>query len=234
MAIGKTLTAEQLSSPINHSHLYDELERSMALAFREMLKNHLLNEMNDMYYYATPFLGGKTVVERFSKLNGLAVLRRDDGGFSDKVMAIILAQWQALASERGLAFLQFVLDMLYPKQNEIVRLWHDKKRANDYPNFLYETSSNQRFLTSRIRIKLNSNINLSELSELAPTLRRLVPAHIVPEIAVYVGIDNSPIGMAVACKGKYHVADFSPVRTVVVHDSNIQHNGERRYSVNRR
>lgn len=233
MAIGKTLTAEQLSSPINHSHLYDELERSMASAFREMIKNHLLNEMNDMYYYATPFLGGKTVVERFSKLHGLAILRRDDGGLSDKIMAIILSQWQALASERGLAFLQFVLDMLYPKQNQIVQLWHDKKRANDYPNFLYETSSNQRFLTSRIRIKLNSDINLNELSELAPTLRRLVPAHIVPEIAVYVRIDNSLIGMAMACD-KYHVADFSPVRVVIVHDSSIQHNGERRYNVNRR
>nr|WP_315043968.1 hypothetical protein [uncultured Moraxella sp.] len=229
MAIGNQITAEQVHEPIAQSHLYDDLERAMASVFRQMLKDHLINDIDDIYHYATPFLGGKTVVERFSKLNGLAVLRRDDGGFSDKVMAIILANWQSLASERGLAFLQFVLDMLYPNQNEIVRLWHDKSRAKSYPNYLYESASSKRFLTSRIRIKLNADIDLSELSELAPTLRRLVPAHIVPEVAVYVDIDNKKIGMALGAD-KFHVADFSPVRSDLKHDSKANHDENYRYN----
>ena len=70
-----------------------------------------------IFNYSVPCQGRQSVVECFTKLNGLVVFRRDDDGLSDTLMRIIYANWQALASERGLGFLQFVLDMLYPKQN---------------------------------------------------------------------------------------------------------------------
>lgn len=207
--LNEPINAEQIAAPVLYSHAYDELEQAMAQVFTQMIGDNLLNDLDDMFNYGTPQLGSRTLVERFTKLNGLAVLRRNDSGFSDKLMAIILANWQALASERGLAFVQFVLDMLYPHQNKIIRLWHSKAKANLYPNYVTETQGTDRFLTSRVRIKLDSDIDIKELAELAPVFRRLVPWQIVPEIAIDIDTQDQTLGMAIAAD-KYHVGDFSP------------------------
>ena len=207
--INEPLTEFEITQPISFSHLYDDTEKAMAQVLRQMLKDGVLSDINDIYQYGTPFLGSKTVVERFTKLNGLAVLRRNDSGLSDKIMAIILANWQSLASERGLAFLQFVLDMLYPGQNEVIRLWHSKTKAAQYPLYIYETKASDRFLTSRVRIKMDSQIDTSELVELVPVFRRLVPWQVVPEVAVALDVSDKKLGMAMAAE-RYHVADFSP------------------------
>ncbi|WP_230657793.1 hypothetical protein [Psychrobacter sp. I-STPA10] len=194
---------------INHSHKANELERAMASLFDNLISQHLDSELQDLFDYGAPWQGSRTVVERFTKLDGLVVLRRDDGGLSDKIMSIIYANWSALASERGLGFLQFVLDMLYPQQNEIVRLWHSKRFAAQYPNYLKETQSNDVFLTSRIRIKLDAQVDITELSELTPILTRLVPWQIVPEIAISFNTQTSGLGVALAGQ-RFHVGNFSP------------------------
>lgn len=205
--INQTISANDLNLPVDKSHKYNELEAAIASVNRAMLLA-MLPDMVDMHQYGTPFLGSKNVVERFSKLNGLAVLRRNDSGFSDTLMAIILANWQSLASERGLAFLQFVLDMLYPGQNRIIRLWHSKKNITQYPNYIYETPASDRFLTSRIRISLDSEIDIKEVAELAPVFRRLVPWQVVAEIAVKFETQEQTLGMAAACE-RYYVGDFT-------------------------
>lgn len=203
------LTASDFLAPITHTHKANALERAMAGVFVRVVQDTQINALNDIHNYGVPWQGGRTVVERFTKLNGLAVLRRDDGGLSDKLMSIIYANWTALASERGLSFLQFMLDMLYPEQNEIVRLWHSKALASDYPLYVSENKSVNRFLTSRVRIKIESGVDLSELSELAPTLSRLVPWQVVPEVAV--SIDTEDMGVKMAVAGElYMLADFSP------------------------
>ena len=203
------LPASDFLAPITHTHKANALERAMAGVFVRVVQDTQINALNDIHNYGVPWQGGRTVVERFTKLNGLAVLRRDDGGLSDKLMSIIYANWTALASERGLSFLQFMLDMLYPEQNEIVRLWHSKALASDYPLYVSENKSVNRFLTSRVRIKIESGVDLSELSELAPTLSRLVPWQVVPEVAV--SIDTEDMGVKMAVAGElYMLADFSP------------------------
>ena len=203
------LTASDFLAPIIHTHKANALERAMAGVFVRVVQDTQINALNDIHNYGVPWQGGRTVVERFTKLNGLAVLRRDDGGLSDKLMSVIYANWTALASERGLSFLQFMLDMLYPEQNEIVRLWHSKALASDYPLYVSENKSVNRFLTSRVRIKIESGVDLSELSELAPTLSRLVPWQVVPEVAV--SIDTEDMGVKMAVAGElYMLADFSP------------------------
>ena len=159
-----------------------------------MIDEYCLDALNDIFSYSVPWQGSQSVVECFTKLNGLVVLRRDDEDLSDRLMRIIYANWQALASERGLGFLQFVLDMLYPKQNEIMRLWHSKSLAHKYPSYLTDTARIDRFLTSPIRIKLDAAVNIRELSELAPTLSRLVP-----KIAVNLPLtENMDVKVAVA------------------------------------
>ncbi len=202
------LNASDFLSPLAFTHKSNELERAMAGFFTAVVQERQIDQLNDIYSYGVPWLGSPTVVERFTKLNGLAVLRRNDGGLSDKLMSVIYANWESIASERGLAFLQFVLDMLYPNQNQIVRLWHSMAQASRYPLYLSESQSVDKFLTSRIRIKIDSSIDLIELSELAPTLSRLVPWQVVPEVAV--SIDTEDMGVQVALAGEmFHVANFS-------------------------
>ena len=203
------LHASDFLAPIAFTHKADDLERAMADVFINVVQDMQINPLNDIYSYGVPWRGSRTVVERFTKLNGLAVLRRNDGGLSDKLMSIIYANWEAMASERGLSFLQFVLDMLYPKQNEIVRLWHSSALASSYPLYVTEAQGTNRFLTSRIRIKIGSDVDLSELSELAPTISRLVPWQIVPEVAV--SIETDDMGVKLALAGEIvQVANFSP------------------------
>lgn len=112
--------------------------------------------------------------------------------------------------KRGLRFLQFVLDMLYPKQNEIVRLWSSKSLAHKYLSYLTDTARTDRFLTSCIRIKFDAVVNICELSELVPTLSRLVPWQVVPEIAVNLpSTQNMDVKVAVAGE-VIAVVGFSP------------------------
>ncbi|WP_440464329.1 hypothetical protein [Psychrobacter sp. ASPA161_6] len=204
-----TLNASDFLAPLAFTHKANELERAMVGVFTAVVQDYQVDQLNDIYSYGVPWLGSPTVVERFTKLNGLAVLRRNDGGLSDKLMSVIYANWESMASERGLAFLQFMLDMLYPNQNEIARLWHSIAQASSYPLYLSESQGANSFLTSRIRIKIDSNIDITELSELAPTLSRLVPWQIVPEVAV--SIDTENMGVKVALAGEiFQVANFSP------------------------
>lgn len=204
-----TLTAQDFIAPILHNHAANELERAMAGMFAKMIDEAHLQQLNDIYDYSVPWQGSKTVVERFTKFTGLAVLRRDDGGLSDELMRVIYSNWVAIASERGVSFLQFVLDMLYPNQNEIVRLWHSKALASEYPRYATESAAGDKFLTSRLRIKISSGVDLAELSELTPTITRLVPWQVVPEVAV--SVDTDSMGLTVAVAGEvFYLADRSP------------------------
>jgi len=196
-------------STIEHSHKANELERAMAGIFKDLTTEHLHDELTEIFDYGAPWQGSRTVVERFTKLNGLAVLRREDGGLSDKLMSIIYANWSALASERGLGFLQFVLDMLYPQQNEIIRLWHPKDSASKYPLYIKEDGGPDDFLTSRIRIRLDRSVDMAEISELTPILTRLVPWQVVPEIAVSFKSEDKGLQLTLALQ-RFHVANFSP------------------------
>lgn len=203
------LSANDFLSPILHSHAANELERAMAGVFTGIVQDLQIEQLNDIYSYGVPWRGSRTVVERFTKLNGLAVLRRDDDGLSDKLMSVIYANWEAMASERGLGFLQFVLDMLYPDQNEVVQLWHSKALASSYPSHVSEQQGADQFLTSRVRIKIDAAVDIAELSELAPTMARLVPWQIVPEVAV--SFTAKDTGVTLAAAGHlYNVANFSP------------------------
>ena len=203
------LTANDFLSPVLRSHTANELERAMAGVFTGIVQDLQIEQLNDIYNYGAPWQGSRTVVEAFTKLNGLAVLRRDDDGLSDKLMSVIYANWEAMASECGLGFLQFVLDMLYPNQNDVRQLWHSIPLASKYPSHVREVKGADSFLTSRVRIKIDSSVDIAELTELAPTMARLVPWQTVPEVAV--SIKTKDMAITLASAGTlYQVGNFSP------------------------
>lgn len=201
------ITAKQFGAPVIHSHHFDEMERAMCAVFIALV-DKLVIPLDNAHHYGTPYLGSRQVIEAFSKLHGLAILRRPS--MNDKVLAVILMNYLALASERGTAFLKFVLDMLYPNQAELVQLWHDKANKNAYPEWVYdEPKGNERFLTSRLRIYMKDSVDAAELAEVAPVFRRLVPWHIVPQIAFRMEAKVADIAPIVSFEA-VKILNFSP------------------------
>ena len=204
------LQAADFTRTVQESHKANELDEAIAGVFTKLIEEYELEGLVDMNSYGAPWLeSSPVVIERFSKLNGLVILRQDAEGLSTDIMAMILSAWQGMASGRGLEFLQFVLNMLFPGSNRVLRLWHSKELANSYPVAVSEKEMPGSFLTSRVRIALTLDDDNSDISDIAPVLEKLVPWNIVPEIAV--SVNFSQVDVAVAVGGyRYHVAYLSP------------------------
>ena len=126
------------------------LETALAKAFKQVFADVFEQQVQDMLDYGCPHLGSRTVIERFSKQDGLVVLRRPFT--SDTLMRVIYANWSSMASERGLGFLEFVLRMLWTDQWQIKRMWHPIKTYLNYPAHITVDEKPDHFLTSRLRI----------------------------------------------------------------------------------
>lgn len=170
-----------LLAPYSHSHTNGDVEKAMQAVFIKAFHELYGEKIQDIHHYGMPHLGSPRVVERFSKQDGLVVLRRPNS--SDETMRVIYATWRSLSSKRGLAFLEFVLQMLWADQWEVNRLYHSKELIDRYPTVTTVEPVDDSFLTSRVLISLDSDVDFSEASHLAPTLFRLVPANIVAQIS---------------------------------------------------
>lgn len=185
-----------------------DLERGISRAVATVLQDELGIALEDLRNYGAAWLGRDEVVERFIKQDGLVVLKRPNAG--PLLMRVIYKNWLALGSERGLGFLQFVLQMLWPNQWRVVRLWHFMETASLYPRDLIEDGGADKFLTSRIRVYMDEDTDRGELAEISPVLRRLSPVHVVLEIALSAPPTvTMQIGMASAMD-RYEVANLSP------------------------
>ena len=202
------------TQPIEAQFSHDGLETAIASAVKQVFAENLATQMQDLVDYGCPHVGSPTVVERFTKQDGLAVLRRGDP--TGKLLRIIYANWSSLASERGLGFLEFVLKMMWGGDTQIIRLWQKISNVEQYPLVLSEQQAAGYFLTSRIKISLGQSINLNEAIELAPILKRLVTAHILPNLYsdavnadLVLGNENGDgLGVAIGFK-PYLIADLS-------------------------
>lgn len=170
-----------LLAPYEQSAAFDVTEKQLQQLFIDVFNEVFADQVSDIHHYGMPHLGSPKVVERFTKQDGLVVLRRPTS--SDLIMRIIYTDWKSLASRRGLAFLEFVLQMLLGNQWKIYRLYHSSLHAEKYPELVTIMKTGDSFLTSRIMIDLSQDVDFSEILELAPVLFRLVPANIVPSLS---------------------------------------------------
>lgn len=199
----------------------DLIEEALSYAFRKTFAELLGAGLEDLTNYGCPHLGSPAVVERFSKQDGLAILRRDSSG--DDLMRVIYGEWLALGSERGLGLLEFVLQMLWPGLWTVQRMYQPIDRVDFYPwdaspNVTHSTYGDT-FLTPRIRILIDADYltdatALRELCELAPVLRRLVPANVTPSVYVDPPLedatfDDADIGYLACVMTGWQVADYS-------------------------
>lgn len=182
--------------PNNHAGL----ETAMARAFKKVFAEVFQDQLQNIFDYGAPHIGSPEVIERFSKQDGLVVLRRPVS--SDKLMRVIYANWSSMASERGLGFLEFVMRMLWTDQWVIKRMWHPVSSYQSYPQYIIDEERPDHFLTSRIRITIDESVDLSEIVELSPILRRLVPANIVVKVnAKELDVSGDfPIGVGIVSK----------------------------------
>lgn len=207
-----------LTQPIARQNAANTAEEDIAAVFVSVFGSEIASRFIDVMDYGAPVLGSRNVLERVTKQDGLAVLIRDtsdtDYDTTTAIMRAIYASWISLGSERGLAFLQYVIQMLFPDTWTIKRLWHPISRVGQYPRYLTNSPYGDApfpafFLTSRIQIFFDETVALDVLSELAPSLRRLVPANIVPTIAVSIPIEDLGVGISLGMYGTM-VADLSP------------------------
>lgn len=194
--------------PLTHQGQPLFTEQAITRAVSQVLQETLGDFLDDLMDYGSPYLGSQTVIERFMKQDGLFVLRRT--GSASWLMRVIYQNWLAMGSERGLGFLEFALQMLWPDQWQVKRLWHSIANASAYPAWLVEDEAPNRFLSSRIRIQLDTSVNMQELSELSPVLRRIVPVQVVPQVTVaFDTIEDAGMGIGLAGV-RYQVGSFSP------------------------
>lgn len=183
--------------PYRQSAAYDDTEKALQRLFIDVFTELFSDQIEDIHHYGMPHFGSPKVVERFTKQDGLVVLRRPTS--SDLIMRVIYANWRSLASRRGLAFLEFVLQMIWSDKWEIQRLYHSKARSSRYPSLVTPMPTRDSFLTSRIMIVLAQDVDPSEVLELTPIISKLVPANIVANIAVSVDFgEMNPLAVSAA------------------------------------
>jgi len=62
------------TQPIDAQFAHDGLETAIATAVKQVFAENLANQIQDLVDYGSPHIGSATVVERFTKQDGLAVL----------------------------------------------------------------------------------------------------------------------------------------------------------------
>ncbi|ENV88218.1 hypothetical protein ACE5JW_11805 [Acinetobacter radioresistens] len=196
-----------LLAPLVHSHTANELEEALQSIYSKTFLELFEEDLKSLFDYSVPHMAGPSVVERFTKQDGLVVLRRP--GTSEAIMRVIYANWKALGSKRGLAFLEFVLKMIWPGQYKLRRLYHSKVYASSYPARLTYTQSSDTFLTSRLHVSMSPDIDLEELAELAPTLAKLVPANLVPSVAIELEVNDIELKLAAGVQPAL-IGNFEP------------------------
>lgn len=196
------MSMSEFLKPLENSGSADVIEEQTKALFIAVMTEIFADKINDIYSYGTPQYASHLVLERFIKQIGLVVLRRPDT--SHLIMRILYENWTSLASKRGLAFLEFALEMLWTGKWEVIRLWHPSERLNQYPRLVTEFERPNSILTSRIYVLMSADIDVQELETLAPSLQRLIPANILPEIGVRMRFneeDDLRLGTACVMQG---------------------------------
>lgn len=199
-------SALDLLSPYNQSFAFDDTEQALKNLFIDVFTELFKDQIGDIHHYGMPHFGSPKVVERFTKQDGLVVLRRQQS--SDLIMRVIYANWRSMASRRGLSFLEFVLQMIWSDQWEIKRMYHSIERGDLYPTLGTTFETVDSFLTSRIMIVLQQGINADEVSNLSPIISKLVPANIVANVSLNSELENMDEIKVAAALMPYMIGNF--------------------------
>jgi hypothetical protein len=192
----------------------ESIEEELKLLFIALFEQHLRTKFRRIDHYGYPHLLDSAdfeTVQRFVKLDGLNLLNREIS--NQPYMLEVFRAWRGQHQRRGLGFLEFYLQMLWPNAWKITQWHHSITNISNYPLNLIAASGNDRFLTSRVSVIIDPDIlaDLSEVVKMSAALQRVVPARIVLNIAV--GVNIEPMEMVFA-------SAFKPIVCFSVEDSN--------------
>lgn len=194
---------------IDESSIENELKQLFIALFQELLRT----QFRRIDHYGYPHLLDESdfeTAQRFIKLEGLSLLNREID--NQPYMREVFRAWRGQHSRRGLGFLEFYLQMLWPDAWQIKQYWHSIAQKENYPfNTVIESGGD--FLTSRVAVLLDPNLvtNFEELAKMTPALKRVVPARIVLSFSIKIPPSN-PVSLEVGMA-------FSPTVCLTFEDS---------------
>lgn len=174
------------------------IENELKLLFIALFQQSLRTQFRRIDHYGYPHLLDEAdfeTVQRFIKLEGLSLLNRETD--NQPYMREVFRAWRGQHPRRGLGFLAFYLQMLWPNAWQITQYWHSVSTVGSYPSNIVTHEAEGSFLTSRVAVTLDPDqiTNPSELVKMIPALKRVVPARIVLNVAM--GVDVDPVYLEV-------------------------------------
>lgn len=181
-------------APLVNSHEADEIEAELKALFISLYETYIRPVEREINTLGTPHLGPMSQVERATKAEGLALVRRSAS--DDDVMRYVFRAWKARNPKRGLHMLRAYLQMLWPNSWTAYQMWQDKTAP--YPTALSTTDGGHHYLTSRVHVTVSSaSSDGSDVAIVAPALRSVLPARMLLELTV-AEILGSGLGMGAA------------------------------------
>ncbi|TQC96394.1 hypothetical protein FK216_11950 [Moraxellaceae bacterium AER2_44_116] len=191
------------------------IENELKQLFIALFQQSLRTQFRRIDHFGYPHLLDEPdfeTVQRFIKLEGLSLLNRETD--NQPYMREVFRAWRGQHPRRGLGFLAFYLQMLWPNAWQITQYWHSVATVSSYPSNIVTHEAEGSFLTSRVAVTLDPDqiTNPSELVKMIPALKRVVPARIVLNVAM--GVDVDPIYLEVGMA-------FSPMVCLTFEDGTL-------------
>lgn len=171
--------------PLRASHEANQIESELKGLFMAMLDAFVRPGEREINTIGTPHLGPFSQVERAVKNEGLALYRRSD----EDAMRYLFRAWRARNPKRGLHMLRCYLQLLWPDGWTVDQFYQLKTAP--YPESLTTIAHASKFLTSRVRVGIESpDTTGDDVLAAVPALRSVVPARILLQFTMLTRTDN--------------------------------------------
>jgi hypothetical protein len=169
-------------TPLRNSFAVDDIENELRNLFIDLFDAHIGSAAFDANVLGMAHLGSLDLVRKSVNADGLVLL---PGDREEAATRYVYRAWKSRNKQgRGLFFLKTYLQALFPG------IWNVEQQmqttAIAYPTALYDRTSNgddsDKYLTSRLHIKLDATGGLPDISSLVPVISAIIPARFVPKL----------------------------------------------------
>ena len=184
-------------APLQSSFTADEIESDLNRMVVDLFDRYFADTVADNHVLGMAHRGSMDLIRQFIQFDGLALPNRE--GMEDAYRYLYRAWIGRNAAGRGFHFLETVLQLIWPNAWSLGQLWHQGGKT--YPTALVAAEEPDAWLTSRVQITIASESETgATLAALAPVLRSILAARLVPRFAVG-GIGGSTLRFAVIGQG---------------------------------
>jgi hypothetical protein len=161
--------------PLKASQEADQVEADLKSIFIAVFRTLLRQKFFQINLYGMPHLGNFTTVERHVKQEGLAMPRNIN---TEAYMRELFRAWRARNPRRGLAFLRYYLQLLWPDGSQVQQMWQDK--AEPYPTALSPTDGGNHYLTSRLHVGIETtDADGTQIAVASAAMHTIIAARLV-------------------------------------------------------